>query len=78
MVGTTRSQVYHTGLFGFRANDDNWRTIMTNCPALPRGAVQKAIEHAGYLYEFTGGRYEDSTHNREVWRAAVPALNVWE
>ncbi len=25
-----------------------------------------------------GGRYEDSTHNREVWRAAVPALNVWE
>lgn len=79
------SAVRHTDLWGFRATDGNWRQIIANCPALPRSAVNKAVEHVigatRYIYLYTGGDYAQSDMDSEVWRCPSGLLHdsgSWE
>lgn len=78
VVGPPHAQQRHTDIWGYRTNDGAWRQVIANCPALPRGAIQKAVVHdiAGvkYLYLYTGGDYDQTDCDKEVWRCPVANL----
>lgn len=80
-VGPGTKLIAYTDIWKWQRNNADqgpWRQASTDCPALPRGMVDKAVEFQGELWLFTGGIYgPPHTYDTKVWKTVGRNLKNW-